>query len=89
MALRIFRIHSHGLRDRSRGFRSFLAPPPANFCDPSRDPSHGRTKANPIGVAAYASQSKLPGELKGSLPTAKQLSDIVREFAEQAIGDLK
>ena len=37
-----------------------------------------RTKANPIGVAAYALQSKLPGELKGSLPTAKQLVDIVR-----------
>ena len=29
-----------------------------------------RTKANPIGVAAYALQSKLPGELKGKLPTA-------------------
>jgi len=37
-----------------------------------------RTKANPIGVAAYALQSKLPGELKGKLPTAKQLADIVR-----------
>jgi predicted nuclease of restriction endonuclease-like (RecB) superfamily len=36
-----------------------------------------RTKANPIGVAAYALQSKLPGELKGKLPTAKQLADIV------------
>lgn len=37
-----------------------------------------RTKANPIGVAAYELQSKLPGELKGKLPTAKQLADIVR-----------
>ena len=37
-----------------------------------------RTKANPIGVAAYTLQSKLPGELKGRLPTAKQLADIVR-----------
>jgi predicted nuclease of restriction endonuclease-like (RecB) superfamily len=37
-----------------------------------------RTKANPIGVAAYALQSKLPGELKGKLPTAKQLADILR-----------
>ena len=37
-----------------------------------------RTKSNPIGVAAYALQSKLPGELKGKLPTAKQLADIVR-----------
>lgn len=33
---------------------------------------------NPIGVATYASQSKLPGELKGKLPTAKQLAEIVR-----------
>lgn len=37
-----------------------------------------RTKANPIGVAAYTLQSKLPGELKGRLPTAEQLADIVR-----------
>lgn len=37
-----------------------------------------RTKANPIGVAAYTLQSKLPEELKGRLPTAKQLADIVR-----------
>jgi hypothetical protein len=37
-----------------------------------------RTKANPIGVAAYQLQSKLPGELKGKLPTAKQLAEIVR-----------
>jgi predicted nuclease of restriction endonuclease-like (RecB) superfamily len=37
-----------------------------------------RSKANPIGVAAYELQSKLPGELKGKIPTAKQLADIVR-----------
>jgi len=37
-----------------------------------------RTKGNPIGVAVYELQSKLPGELKGKLPTAKQLADIVR-----------
>lgn len=41
-----------------------------------------RTKANPIGVAAYALQSKLPGELKGKLPSAKQLADIVRAEME-------
>ena len=41
-----------------------------------------RTKANPIGVAAYALQSKLPGELKGKLPTAKQLAEIVRAEME-------
>ncbi len=37
-----------------------------------------RTKRNPIGVAAYQLRSKLPGELKGKLPTQKQLSDAVR-----------
>jgi predicted nuclease of restriction endonuclease-like (RecB) superfamily len=42
-----------------------------------------RTKANPIGVAAYALQSKLPGELKGKLPTAKQLADILRVEMEE------
>jgi len=37
-----------------------------------------RTKANPIGIAAYQLQSKLPANLKGKLPTAKQLADVVR-----------
>ena len=37
-----------------------------------------RTKANPIGVATYALQSKLPAEMKNKLPTAKQLSDVIR-----------
>ncbi len=37
-----------------------------------------RTKKNPIGVAAYQLQSKLPAELKGKLPTEKQLADVVR-----------
>ena len=37
-----------------------------------------RSKANPIGVAVYELQSKLPGELKGKLPTAKQLADVIR-----------
>jgi predicted nuclease of restriction endonuclease-like (RecB) superfamily len=37
-----------------------------------------RSKANPIGVAAYRLQSNLPVELKGKLPTAKQLADVVR-----------
>jgi predicted nuclease of restriction endonuclease-like (RecB) superfamily len=43
-----------------------------------------RAKANPIGVAAYTLQSKLPGELKGKLPTAKQLAGIVRAELEEA-----
>ena len=42
-----------------------------------------RTKANPIGVAVYELQSKLPGELKGKLPTAKQLADVVRVEMEE------
>jgi len=37
-----------------------------------------RSKTNPIGVAAYQLQSKLLGELKGKLPTAKQLAELVR-----------
>jgi hypothetical protein len=43
-----------------------------------------RSKANPIGVAAYTLQSKLPGEFKGKLPTAKQLADIVRAEKDDA-----
>ena len=42
-----------------------------------------RSKANPIGVAAYQLQSKLPSELKGKLPTAKQLAAIVRAEMEE------
>ena len=38
-----------------------------------------RTKANPIGVAAYQLQAKLPARFKGRLPTAKQLADAVRQ----------
>ena len=37
-----------------------------------------KSKSNPIGVAAYELQSKLPGDLKGKLPSAKQLEEIVR-----------
>ena len=49
---------------------------------PARGRSHARTRANPIGIAADALQSKLPGELKGKLPAAKQLADIVRAEME-------
>jgi hypothetical protein len=35
-----------------------------------------------IGVAVYQLQSKLPGELKGKLPTAKQLAGVVRAELE-------
>ena len=37
-----------------------------------------KSKANPIGVAEYQIQPKLPPEFKGKLPTAKQLADAVR-----------
>ncbi|HCX02129.1 MAG TPA: DUF1016 domain-containing protein, partial [Syntrophaceae bacterium] len=37
-----------------------------------------KTKQNPIGVAEYQLQSKLPAEMKGKLPTARQLADVVR-----------
>ena len=39
-----------------------------------------KSKANPIGVAEYELQEKLPAEFKGKLPTAKQLADVVREI---------
>jgi len=45
-----------------------------------------RNKANPIGVAAYQLQSKLPGELKGKLPTAEQLAGIVRAEMGEVMG---
>lgn len=38
-----------------------------------------KTKANPIGVAEYQFEPKLPAELKGRLPSARQLADVVRE----------
>lgn len=39
-----------------------------------------KSKMNPIGVAEYRLQSQLPTELKGKLPTAKQLTAVVREI---------
>lgn len=40
-----------------------------------------KTKTNPIGVAEYQLQSKLPAEYKGRLPTARQLADAIRDAA--------
>ena len=37
-----------------------------------------KTKGNPIGVAEYQLQPKLPAELKGKLPTAEQLADAMK-----------
>jgi predicted nuclease of restriction endonuclease-like (RecB) superfamily len=42
-----------------------------------------RTKANPIGVAAYELQSKLPSEMKGKLPSTRQLRAAVRSVLPQ------
>ncbi|NLF58958.1 MAG: DUF1016 domain-containing protein [Candidatus Hydrogenedens sp.] len=38
-----------------------------------------KTKQNPIGVAEYQLQSRLPAEYKGRLPSAQQLSEAVRK----------
>ncbi len=38
-----------------------------------------KTKANPIGVAEYQLQARLPAKFKGRLPTAKQLADALRD----------
>ena len=37
-----------------------------------------KSKTNPIGVAEYQLQPRLPAEFKGKLPTAKQLADAMR-----------
>lgn len=37
-----------------------------------------KTKNNPIGVTEYQPQTKLPTELKGRLPSPKQLADAAR-----------
>ncbi len=37
-----------------------------------------KSKTNPIGVAEYQLQTRLPAAFKGKLPTARQLSDAVR-----------
>ena len=37
-----------------------------------------KSKANPIGVAEYQLQGRLPAQYKGRLPTARQLSDAMR-----------
>jgi len=41
-----------------------------------------KTKKNPIGVAEYQLQAKLPAEFKGRLPNTKQLTEAVRNALE-------
>jgi predicted nuclease of restriction endonuclease-like (RecB) superfamily len=37
-----------------------------------------KSKSNPIGVAEYQLQGKLPAEMKGKLPSPRQLQEVVR-----------
>lgn len=37
-----------------------------------------KSKSNPIGVAEYHLQARLPAEMKGKLPSARQLQEVVR-----------
>lgn len=39
-----------------------------------------KTKTNPIGVAEYQLQARLPAELRGRLPSAKQLAAAARDI---------
>jgi len=45
------------------------------------------TKANPIGVATYELQSKLPPAMKGKLPSARQLRAAVRSVLPEGKGE--
>lgn len=45
-----------------------------------------RAKTNPIGVAEYQLTPKLPAAMKGKLPTAKQLADVVRSVLPERSG---
>ncbi len=47
-----------------------------------------KTKANPIGVAEYQLQAKLPAEFKGRLPSAKQLAAALRGPSPAALRDV-
>jgi predicted nuclease of restriction endonuclease-like (RecB) superfamily len=47
-----------------------------------------KTKGNPIGVAEYQLQPKLPAELKGKLPTAKQFADVMKGEMGRMKGEL-
>jgi len=42
-----------------------------------------KSKTNPIGVAEYRLQPRLPAEFRGRLPTTKQLADVVRKAREE------
>jgi hypothetical protein len=44
-----------------------------------------KTKINPIGVAEYQLQPKLPPEFKGKLPTPQQLTEAIRRGMGEVI----
>ena len=46
-----------------------------------------KTKGNPIGVAEYQLQPKLPADLRGKLHTAKQLVDAIKGELGRKNGD--
>jgi predicted nuclease of restriction endonuclease-like (RecB) superfamily len=48
-----------------------------------------KSKTNPIGVAEYQLQPRLPPELKGKLPTPKQLTDVLRSILPEKRGERK
>ena len=69
---------SLGQRPRNAEPRTSKAPTGRPFISTrTRTGNALKSKSNPVGVAAYELQSKLPGDLKGKLPTAKQLAAIV------------
>lgn len=45
-----------------------------------------RTKQNPIGVAEYTLSKKLPAQMRGKLPTAKQLASVIRRALPDSEG---
>jgi hypothetical protein len=47
-----------------------------------------RSKVNPIGVATYELQSKLPPAMKGKLPSARQLRAAVRSVLPEEKGEV-
>jgi len=70
---------SLGQRPRKADPRKYKAPTGRAYVSAgTRSGNALKSKSNPIGVAAYELQSKLPGDLKGKLPNAKQLAGIVR-----------
>ena len=50
----------------------------AGKASPARLAFAVKTKVNPIGVAEYQLQARLPAAFKGKLPTGRQLADAVR-----------